>query len=474
MDHVQEGARQAAQRELDDLREFNGRGSKQNDSAKKRKRALSTADEVVQERIVKEAFVAAGHADPFGDDDSLGFGGGGRGGGVDGDALRRAAEARAAAADDADVFATRSRSHTAESETEGSAARVNRLLAYMKNEERLADQQMAAEGASMSRSASVVRDAGVAAAAGGGGGAADPDAIQFVPLRSVASSRLATTTQQNTSELNELFDSSCEEIEEAAREIMERRAQRGTKHRHSRSECGSSNAIRRHGHSVATESAGMQSSDDEDDDDDDGSPPPPRSHPSGKTEGGMGGRGLSSQMNCFLCRFGNREYDSIDKEDMKALVEALEKGIGHRNLFAHAKMIHKMYMSTIYASAQARGEQLPVWRTHQVLEHICSHEMDPRVFLYLSIVDFRTILEELKNRLFVRDAATGALVMHAKHYRDYRDTVKIICAMYKLRPEQMNFYTEGSAVNLAAANKRKEAVRFGKKVAYFGEMRGKK
>lgn len=496
MDFEEERAQQRGREEANAFTEFRRmqNSSKRKASDVEEKQPLSAADKQRQKKLTAEArgrskagagfswmggFGDAAEHDGANDDDEPNEA-----------ELQREANLRYGHGGEASGFSMRTRSLSSTGQEESSQAHIQRLLDYMRNQERQADMQFSAEMGgggqpdnAASQSAAVIRDYGAPLpSSGANNGVPGHEKVEFVPLRAVARNRLETTARSNANLVDELFDSSCDEIEQEALEIMERRKKR-LQERRSRSGARSASSYRRHQRrlgSVATESLGEEASLIGAAPDYSGQPPISSAGADGSAPGGGGGgepqggglghRSMSSQMNCFLCRFGNREYDAVDKEDMKALIEALERGIGHRNLFAHAKMIHKMYMSTIYATAQARGEQMPVWRTHQVLEHICQHEMDPRINLYLVLSDLRTVLDELKNSLFIRDPATGETVLHSKHYREYQNTIKMIHTLYKAKPEQMNFFTESAALNLAEANKRVEGVRISKKVEYFGQV----
>ena len=337
-----------------------------------------------------------------------------------------------------------------------------------------------------------------------------PGQVDFVPLAAVSGQQMAANADHYNKVINEIFDSSCDELEqEALREIARRngddvsstgnrtKKHRKRRRRQARREAAMRAAKRRNaGERLSSITVGSVASaslsynrtggtqlfddhyyDDDDDDDDDEEDDEYKrasesesssmfSDPSNgdkqeaekpkQTSGSS--RALQSQLNCFLCRFGHREYETVNVDAIAQLRTMLESGVGHRNIFAHAKMIHKMYMRTIYSPAQVRGEQLPVWRTRQILEHIYSHDRDPRLFLYLTLENLSVVEGELRNMIFMRDE-NGKNAMHEKHYKDWQNTLKMMCLLYKADPSSMNFFNESAQIDLAAANKRMEGLR---------------
>ena len=157
---------------------------------------------------------------------------------------------------------------------------------------------------------------------------------------------------------------------------------------------------------------------------------------------------LQSQLNCFLCAFGRERAVEVDEQDLRALLAELDRGIGHRDILAHARVIHLMYMNAIYVKAQACGRQLPVWRTKHVLEHLLLHDMRPRVQLWHTIRRFRLIASELKRRIWVRDA-DGQVHFNSATHREYLRTIKIIVGLYKTPTPRMLLSCDAAQVDVA-------------------------
>lgn len=169
------------------------------------------------------------------------------------------------------------------------------------------------------------------------------------------------------------------------------------------------------------------------------------------------GRPTSSEMNCFLCRYGNREFDAVSKEDMRKLLAEIERGIGHTSPAALAKTIHLQYMETIFTDGRGSGTQMPVWRTRSVLEHLLFHDNDPRITLWLNIIDCRRTIDCLSAVPFVRDPATGQIVptknceLKMKHEAH-------LWNLYKTPIDKMNFFSPTAQIDLSKNNKRVDGV----------------
>lgn len=355
-----------------------------------------------------------------------------------------------------------------------------------------------------------------AGAAGGGGGdmgsaPVGPPEVQHVPLMKVANKRRQSNAKYWEEEMEEILHSSCEELEQEIAEERRLRSQRllasrgSASHRRKRRRQEAHKRFAEFGSlaneyedddddaDLATESADRLAGRDylfgggagggggggggrrsRADDSDTATPsvslPAPRP-PSSTANRALGGAGrtIESSMNCFMCRFGKREFDKVNREEMDTLRRELEEGIGHRNLWAHCKMIHKLYMETIFFTGRSAGRDMPVWRTYQVYEHITSHDDDPRIFLLLWLRHFKTIGVELVDSVFV-DAPGGGTVFDRAKNTALLNTVKMIMALYKADPSKMNFHDDSADINLSAANKRVEGLLFEQTVQRFGAI----
>lgn len=158
-------------------------------------------------------------------------------------------------------------------------------------------------------------------------------------------------------------------------------------------------------------------------------------------------------MNCFLCRYGNREYDAVSKEDMKKLLAEIDRGIGRVSPAALAKTIHLQYMETIYTEGRSTGTHLPVWRTRSVLEHFLYHDHDPRIVAWLSIIDCRRTIDCLAATSFVRDPNSGQVVP-TKNCELKMKQESHLWNIYKMPLDKLNFFSQTAQIDLSKNNKR--------------------
>jgi len=158
-------------------------------------------------------------------------------------------------------------------------------------------------------------------------------------------------------------------------------------------------------------------------------------------------------MHCFFCRNGNARYDAVNRVEMADLRELYHQGIGHSNPLALAKQVHMAYMRNLYKDSQFSGGTLRVWRTYEVLQHILEHDQDPRVKIWLMLIDANQSLACVKRIENVRDPASGEMIptRHADAKRKWQEHV---LRLYSATPETMNFYEASAPVDLGKANAR--------------------
>ena len=179
--------------------------------------------------------------------------------------------------------------------------------------------------------------------------------------------------------------------------------------------------------------------------------------PPNKPFGNIAGRNISSSMNCFLCRRGDKKYDSVNRKDMLDLLDLLEKGVGHTDPLALAKQVHLQYMKTIYIDGKNGSTDVPLWRTKSVLEHILYHENDPRYVLWLSIVNSRRTIDCLKETSFVIHPQNGEIVPTKNLELRQKEEAHLL-NLYRQKAETMVFFQPGSQIDLGKNNKRVHGV----------------
>jgi len=179
--------------------------------------------------------------------------------------------------------------------------------------------------------------------------------------------------------------------------------------------------------------------------------------PPSKAFGHIAGRNISSSMNCFLCRRGDKKYDSVNRKDMLDLLDLLEKGVGHTDPLALAKQVHLQYMKTIYIDGKNGNTDVPLWRTKSVLEHILYHENDPRYVLWLSIVNSRRTIDCLKETSFVVHPQNGEIVPTKNLELRQKEEAHLL-NLYRQKAEMMVFFQPSSQIDLGKNNKRVHGV----------------
>lgn len=177
------------------------------------------------------------------------------------------------------------------------------------------------------------------------------------------------------------------------------------------------------------------------------------SGPPNKNGGQIAGRKFSSTTECFLCRRGDKKYDSVSRKDMQDLLNLLEQGVGHTDPIELAKMVHKQYMSSIYQDGRLGGIDVPLWRTKSVLEHILYHENDPRYVLWLSIVNSRRIIDILSETSLVEHPQNGQIVPTKNIELRQKEEAHLL-NLYRQKPEAMVFHNSSTQIDLGKNNKR--------------------
>jgi len=111
-------------------------------------------------------------------------------------------------------------------------------------------------------------------------------------------------------------------------------------------------------------------------------------------------------------------------------------------------------MSTIWVNASGT---IPIWRTMDVLRHLFYHDLDPRIYQWLALIETKQMLETVRNTVLVRDSVTGAIqpTNNINFLLKLREEVR---RLYKDMPETMNFYLPAAKIDLNKANKRAAGV----------------
>lgn len=165
------------------------------------------------------------------------------------------------------------------------------------------------------------------------------------------------------------------------------------------------------------------------------------------------GRSVSSSMNCFLCRHGDRHTDSVSRHDMVKLLKMLDDGVGHSDPVCLARTVHLQYMNTIFKDGRLGGHRPPVWRTKHVLEHILYHDDDPRYFVWLSIMRAKRNIDCLSETSYIEHPVNKANVP-SKSLELQMKAEDHLLKLYNCQPEKMNFYNASAQIDLGKNNRR--------------------
>lgn len=157
---------------------------------------------------------------------------------------------------------------------------------------------------------------------------------------------------------------------------------------------------------------------------------------------------------CFRCSFSDRNYDAVYAQDVRTLMSIYEKGIGHAKREHLAKQVHLYFKHHIYLPMQRAGKRVPMWRTRTILEHMNSHDNEPRLFISQTISHFRSNFAMLRSMQYKRDPETGALEPNIRNQQLAERSANMILKMYKADATKMNFYDDAAQYDLGAASRR--------------------
>lgn len=117
---------------------------------------------------------------------------------------------------------------------------------------------------------------------------------------------------------------------------------------------------------------------------------------------------MGSSNDCFLCLFGNREFDKTTDDKVngmyRILTSLLFKDV---TLKAIAIEMHAYYVSEIYEPGLKSGSSLPYWSAEGIEKHIRKHINDPRVKLFLRIEKVELAMDVLQTQITYYDEEDG-------------------------------------------------------------------
>ena len=152
----------------------------------------------------------------------------------------------------------------------------------------------------------------------------------------------------------------------------------------------------------------------------------------------VGGHDSVSRMNdCFLCRWGKKEY-SVNDYHMQTLIRILDDNIGDISPPFIALVMHAYYNKTLRPEAMRCGQFLPPWRSKRILMCITTHNYRPQMRLLASI-DMLTMLVMALERQAYRVEADGTPHVDINTVKQIVNVTKTIWHLYAVKLPNMNW-----------------------------------
>jgi len=145
---------------------------------------------------------------------------------------------------------------------------------------------------------------------------------------------------------------------------------------------------------------------------------------------------------CFLCLFGNVQYDSMVSTKLQVLWEMLASNyFSMTDTRGMAAAAYAYYHNEIYLEGLAEGKDLPKWSSEGMYIHITQHMGEPRIFLGESIKELSNLRRVLTNMSFEEDEE-GICKPNVKIISEIRMLSKQIRELYMSDPQNMFGYCE--------------------------------
>jgi len=186
---------------------------------------------------------------------------------------------------------------------------------------------------------------------------------------------------------------------------------------------------------------------------------------------GGGGHGSVSRMNdCFLCRWGQHDYDSVNNEHMAHMLRLIFDNIGEVDTPFIALAVHAFYKNVIRPAAAGAGQWLPKWRSKQIFICIETHNFHPEIKLARDIRNISIVQSALERKLFSRTLADDAAALlnagaegepverapadsdtaNLKLIKQYETVLKLKWTLYGIKMPAMNFHRPAKDIQLGA------------------------
>jgi hypothetical protein len=182
-----------------------------------------------------------------------------------------------------------------------------------------------------------------------------------------------------------------------------------------------------------------------DDDDDDDPNPRARKRPRNAVDQEQQRQPYDTRnrQECFLCAWGNKYHDGIEAPHINKLHNIISQNYSVHHNKEIAKELHMYFMDEIYDPELGMGILTP----EIALEHIEQlHTLDARIFVGETIKTEKKLAYLFQNRIC---RANGTL--DKESVTEYRKSIKVLCQLYRMPLDKMNFNNGNSAEDLRRA-----------------------
>lgn len=160
---------------------------------------------------------------------------------------------------------------------------------------------------------------------------------------------------------------------------------------------------------------------------------------------------------CFLCGWGRDDYTLVDNDHIKELFRILFSKPG-TDMRIIAREAHLFYKNQIRRDAILRGQELPIWRSRDILICLMEHRRNPKIRLQIDLAQVQQKRDALDSMCFIKDS-TGKVHPHLKNMREWRDLTNLYYKIMEKDMTRMNYYQPELNINLADSEFKVSAVR---------------
>jgi hypothetical protein len=141
---------------------------------------------------------------------------------------------------------------------------------------------------------------------------------------------------------------------------------------------------------------------------------------------------------CFMCLYGQEEYDSVNNEDMAHMYRLWFGNIGKIDNMCIALIMHRYYTDTVRPKAQCRGQTLPPQRSKQFLVCITTHNLIPEMQISNDLWNLTTICNTMTTQL-ISVNEKEEMSVNWKNVTEYVKALKAKNWLSYLRADKMIF-----------------------------------